>query len=24
LEDAACECYGIMQAQASEWRNGSQ
>jgi CRP-like cAMP-binding protein len=23
LEDAACECYGIMQAQASEWRNGS-
>jgi hypothetical protein len=24
LEDAACECYGIMQRQASEWRNGSQ
>src|SRR5256885_10779693 len=23
LEDAACECYGIMQAQANEWRNGS-
>ena len=23
LEDAACECYGIMEAQASEWRNGS-
>ena len=23
LEDAACECYGIMQRQASEWRNGS-
>ncbi len=24
LEDAACECYGIMQRQAREWRNGSQ
>jgi CRP-like cAMP-binding protein len=24
LEDAACECYAIMQTQASEWRNGSQ
>jgi CRP-like cAMP-binding protein len=24
LEDAACECYGIMERQASEWRNGSQ
>ncbi len=24
LEDAACECYGIMQRQASEWTNGSQ
>ena len=23
LEDAACECYGIMQDQASEWRDGS-
>ena len=24
LEDAACECYGIMQRQSAEWRNGSQ
>jgi CRP-like cAMP-binding protein len=24
LEDAACECYGIMQARAREWRNGSK
>jgi CRP-like cAMP-binding protein len=24
LEDAACECYGIMQARAMEWRNGSK
>jgi CRP-like cAMP-binding protein len=24
LEDAACECYGMMQQQAREWRNGSQ
>jgi CRP-like cAMP-binding protein len=24
LEDAACECYGIMQGQANEWRNGSR
>jgi hypothetical protein len=24
LEDAACECYGIMERQASEWRNGTQ
>ena len=23
LEDAACECYGIMQAQGREWRNGA-
>jgi CRP-like cAMP-binding protein len=23
LEDAACECYGIMQRQASEWRDGA-
>ncbi|MGH9514583.1 MAG: Crp/Fnr family transcriptional regulator [Terriglobales bacterium] len=23
LEEAACECYGIMQRQASEWRTGS-
>jgi CRP-like cAMP-binding protein len=24
LEDTACECYGMMQRQASEWLNGSQ
>jgi CRP-like cAMP-binding protein len=24
LEDAACECYELMQCQASEWRHGSK
>jgi len=24
LEDSACECYGMMQRQTSEWRNGTQ
>ena len=24
LEDSACECYGLMQRQASDWRNGSK
>ena len=23
LEKAACECYGMMQQQIKEWRNGS-
>jgi hypothetical protein len=24
LEDSACECYGLMQSQASEWQHGSK
>ena len=24
LEEAACDCYGIMQSQVREWQNGSQ
>lgn len=24
LEDVACDCYALMERQASEWRNGSQ